>query len=103
MSSSQGGTIARNHCESLIIALRNPTGYEIMEVLEAIKSGKSVSKFKPTPDPEQKNQAEFNATRLAAAADNLQPRNLIVVNDKDIKKQAAASWTYPNRLSKDPV
>ena len=58
-----------------------------MEVLEAIKSGKSASKFKPTPVPEQKIQAVFNAARLAPSAENLQPWKFIVVRDEDVKKR----------------
>ena len=74
-----------------------------MEVLEAIKSGKSVSKFKPTPVPEQKIQAVFNAARLAPSADNLQPWKFIVVNDEDVKRQVAAACTNAKRLADAPI
>ena len=50
-----------------------------MEVLEAIKSVKSVSKFKPDLVPEQKVQAVVNAARFAPSAENLQPWRFIVV------------------------
>ena len=42
-----------------------------MEALEAIKSVKSVSKYKPDPVPEQKVQAVVNAARFAVSADPL--------------------------------
>src|SRR5712691_11175538 len=74
-----------------------------MEVLEAIKSGKSASKFKPTPVPEQKIQAVFNAARLAPSADNLQPWKFIVVTDEDAKRQVAAACTNARRLSDAPI
>ncbi len=74
-----------------------------MEVLEAIKSGKSASKFKPTPVPEQKIQAVFNAARLAPSADNLQPWKFIVVSDEDVKRQVAAACTNARRLSDAPI
>src|SRR2546426_2845709 len=92
-----------NQPESLIITPRNPTDYEIMEVLEAIKSGKSARKFKPTPVPEQKVQAIFNAARLAPSADNLQPWRFIVVSDEDLKKQVAAACTNAKRVSDAPL
>src|SRR3989442_15201113 len=74
-----------------------------MEVLEAIKSGKSVSKFKPTPVPEQKIQAVFNAARLAPSADNLQPWKFIVVRDEDVKRQVAAACTNAKRVADAPI
>jgi nitroreductase len=74
-----------------------------MEVLEAIKSGKSASKFKPTPVPEQKIQAVFNAARLAPSAENLQPWRFIVVNDEDLKKQVKAACTNAKRIGDAPL
>src|SRR6266852_5241201 len=61
-----------------------------MEVLEAIKSVKSVSKYKPDPVPEQKVQAVVNAARFALSADNLQPWKFIVVSDEDAKRKHMA-------------
>jgi len=75
----------------------------MMEVLEAIKSGKSASKFKPTPVPEQKIQVVFNAARLAPSADNLQPWRFIVVIDEDLKRQVAAACTNAKRVSDAPL
>jgi nitroreductase len=74
-----------------------------MEVLEAIKSGKSASKFKPTPVPEQKVQAVFNAARLAPSAENLQPWKFIVVTDEDVKRRVAAALTNARRLPDAPI
>src|SRR2546425_9845968 len=74
-----------------------------MEVLEAIKSGKSASKFKPTPVPEQKIQAVFNAARLAPSAENLQPWKFVVVRDEDVKKQVVAACTNAKRLADAPL
>jgi len=74
-----------------------------MEVLEAIKSWKSASKFKPMPVPEQKIQTIFNAARLAPSAENLQPWRFIVVTDEDLKKQVAAATVNLKRLSDAPI
>ena len=74
-----------------------------MEVLEAIKSWKSASKFKPMPVPEKKIQAIFNAARLAPSVDNLQPWRFIVVTDEDLKTQVAAAAASPKRLPDAPI
>src|SRR5439155_22287170 len=74
-----------------------------MEVLEAFKSGQSASTFKPTPVPEQKIQAVFNAARLAPSAENLQPWKFIVVTDEDVKKRVAAVLTNAKRLPEAPM
>ncbi len=93
----------RTHPESLIISPRNPSKCEMMEILEAIKSGKSVSKFKPVPVPEKKVQAVFGAARLAPSAENLQPWRFIVVSDEDLKRQVAAACTNAKRLPDAPL
>lgn len=93
----------QTHPESLIIRPRNPTDHEIMEVLEAIKSGKSVSRYKPIPVPEQKVNAVFGAARLAPSAENLQPWRFIVVSDEDVKRQVAAACTNAKRLPDAPL
>ena len=74
-----------------------------MEVLEAIKSVKSVSKFKPDPVPEQKVQTVVNAARLAISADNLQPWKFIVVSDEDRKRKLAGSTTNSKKLPDAPL
>ncbi len=74
-----------------------------MEVLEAIKSVKSVSKYKPDPVPEQKVQAVANAARLALSADNLQPWKFIVVSDEDRKRKLEGMTTNSKKLPDAPL
>jgi len=74
-----------------------------MEVLEAIKSVKSVSKFKPDPVPEQKVQTVVNAARLALSAENLQPWKFIVVSDEDRKRKLAGMCTNSKHLPDAPL
>jgi len=74
-----------------------------MEVLEAIKLGRSVSKFKPDPIPEQKIQTVVNAARLAPSAENLQPWKFIVVSDEDRKRKLAGMTTNGRNLPEAPV
>src|SRR2546422_7752392 len=74
-----------------------------MEVLEAIKAVKSVSKYKPDPVPEQKVQAVVNAARFALSADNLQPWKFIVVSDEDAKRKLAGACTNGKHMADAPL
>src|SRR5256885_5663646 len=74
-----------------------------MEVLEAIKSVKSVSKYKPDPVPEQKVQAVVNAARFALSADNFQPWKFIVVSDEDAKRKLAGACTNGKHMADAPL
>src|SRR5438046_7235456 len=74
-----------------------------MEALEAMKSVKSVSKYKPDPVPEQKVQAVMNAARFANSADNLQPWKFIVVSDEDTKRKLAGACTNAKHMADAPL
>src|SRR5467141_4961329 len=74
-----------------------------MEVLEAIKSVKSVSKYKSDPVPEQKVQAVLNAARFAHSAENLQPWKFIVVSDEDVKRKLAGACTNSKHMADAPL
>jgi len=92
-----------NGMETLIITTPNANARDLMEVLEAIKSGKSVSRFKPDPIPEQKVHAVVNAARLAPSVDNLQPWRFIAVSDEDMKRKLMGMTTNGRRLPEAPV
>lgn len=72
-----------------------------MDVLEAVRSGKSASKFKPMPIPEQKIQAVFNAARLAPSAENRQPWRFILVSEQDLRAKVQAAVSNAARLFTD--
>src|SRR5438445_1260804 len=74
-----------------------------MEALEAIKSVKSVSKYKPDPVPEQKVQAVVNAARFAVLGGNIQPWKFIVVSDEDAKRKLAGACTNAKHLADAPL
>src|SRR3989442_8125353 len=74
-----------------------------MGALEAIKSVKSVSKYKPDPVPEQKVQAIMNAARFAPSAENLQPWKFIVVSDEDTKRKLAGACTNSKHMADAPL
>jgi len=74
-----------------------------MEVLDAAKAIRSVSKFLPTPVPEQKVQAVMNAARLAMSVDNLQPWKFIVVNDEEMKRRLAGACSNGRTMADAPL
>jgi len=74
-----------------------------MEVLEAAKAIRSVSRFKPTPVPEGKVQAVMNAARLAMSVDNLQPWKFILVTDEELKRRLAGACTNGRSAADAPL
>src|SRR5438094_8063500 len=74
-----------------------------MVAIDAIKSVKSVSKYKPDPVPEQKVQAVMNAARFAHSAENLQPWKFIVVSDEDTKRKLAGACTNAKHMADAPL
>ncbi len=74
-----------------------------MEVLDAAKAIRSVSKFQPMPVPEQKVQTVMNAARLAMSVDNLQPWKFIVVNDEEMKRRLAGACTNGRAMADAPL
>jgi nitroreductase len=55
------------------------------EVLKAIKSRRTIRKFKPDPVDEEKLQMILEAGRWAPSFSNLQPWRFIVIKDQDLK------------------
>ena len=60
-----------------------------MELLEAIKTRRSIRKYKPTEIPQENLVKILDAARLAPSAGNRQPWRFIVVKNPEIKKQVA--------------
>jgi len=64
-----------------------------MDLMDAIKTRRSIRRYKETPVPENLLKEVLNAARLAPSADNAQPWRIIVVMDEQLKlKLAAASY-----------
>ena len=74
-----------------------------MEVPEAVKASRSVSKFKPTPIGDDKVVALANAARMAPSAENLQPWKIVAVTDEDLKRKLSGAITNGKRLPDAPV
>ena len=60
-----------------------------MEVLDAIRTRRSIRKYKSEPIPEEKLRTILEAARLAPSAANRQPWRFIVIQNKDRKKALA--------------
>ncbi|TLZ52002.1 MAG: nitroreductase [Methanobacteriota archaeon] len=74
-----------------------------MEVQEAVKASRSVSKYKPTPIPEDKVQAVVSAARMAPSAENLQPWKFVAVTDEDLKRRLSGACTNGKHLPDAPM
>ena len=62
-----------------------------MNVFEAIKTRRSVRKYKPQPIPEDHLKQIMTAAQLAPSAGNRQPWRFILVKNPDTKKQLGAA------------
>ena len=60
-----------------------------MNVFEAIKTRRSVRKYKPEPIPEEHLMSILEAARLAPSAGNRQPWRFILVRDPETKRKLA--------------
>ncbi|MGB9135569.1 MAG: nitroreductase family protein [Candidatus Bathyarchaeia archaeon] len=68
-----------------------------MDVLEAIKTRRSIRKYKPSSIPDKKLKEILESARLAPSAANRQPWSFIVVRDAERKKtlsKAANNQTF---------
>ena len=69
----------------------------VMDVLEAIRTRRSIRKFRPKPIPNKKLKTILEAGRLAPSAGNRQPWFFVVVKDPERKRvlaKAAGNQTF---------
>jgi nitroreductase len=71
-----------------------------MDVFKAIRSRRSIRKYRPEPVPDEKLETIFEAARLAPSADNRQPWGFVVVRDAD-RKMALAEAANNQTFMKD--
>ncbi len=74
-----------------------------MDLMDAIKTRRSVRKFKETPVPEGLLKDVLNAARLAPSADNAQPWRAIVVMDEQLKLKLVAASYGQKFIAQAPV
>lgn len=75
----------------------------MMEVLEALRNRRTVTRFKPTPIPEGKLTAILNAAHLAPSSANGQPWKMIVVRDEGLKGRLMAASHNQKAIAEAPV
>lgn len=74
-----------------------------MDVAEAIRTRRSIRKYKSAPIPEEPLLRVLNAARLAPSAENLQPWKFIVVRDEDLKRQLIGACNNQKWIAEAPV
>ena len=74
-----------------------------MDLMEAIKTRRSIRKFRETPVPENLLKEVLNAARLAPSADNAQPWKIIVVRDEQMKQKVTQASNGQKFLVQAPV
>jgi len=74
-----------------------------MDVLEAIKTRRSIRKYEKKPIPEELLEKILEAGRWAPSASNAQPWNFIVLRDEGIRRELARVSTYGKFLAEAPL
>jgi len=74
-----------------------------MDLMEAIKTRRSIRRYKPTPVPEHLLKEVLNAARLSPSADNAQPWRIIVVRDEQIKLKIATGANGQKFIAQAPI
>lgn len=74
-----------------------------MDLMDAIKTRRSIRRYKETPVPEHLLKEVLNAARLAPSADNAQPWRIIVVMDEKSKLKLAAASNGQKFIAEAPV
>jgi nitroreductase len=74
-----------------------------MDVSEAIRTRRSIRKFKPDPIPEEKIKLLLESARLAPSGTNTQPWRFIVVRDDDTKTRLQRAAHNQRHVKRAPV
>jgi len=74
-----------------------------MDLMEAIKTRRSIRRFKEAPVPENLLKEVLSAARLAPSADNAQPWRIIVVMDEELKLKLAAAAHGQKFIAQAPL
>jgi nitroreductase len=74
-----------------------------MELYDTLRARRSVRAFEDRPVPRKVLGRLLEAARQAPSANNLMPWRFVVVTDRDVKAEIAASGTYGKFLANAPV
>ena len=72
-------------------------------MMEAIKTRRSVRRYKALEIPETLLREVLNAARLAPSADNAQPWKIVVVRDEQLKLKLAAACNGQKFIAQAPM
>jgi nitroreductase len=71
--------------------------------MDAIRTRRSVRKYRSTPVAESTLKEVLNAARLAPSADNSQPWKIVVVRDEQVKLKLAAACNGQKFIAQAPL
>jgi Nitroreductase len=74
-----------------------------MDILELIKTRRSIRKYKPDPVSEEEIGKILEAGRWAPSADNSQPWRFIILRSREVRKKLADTLTWGRFLSQAPL
>ncbi len=74
-----------------------------MDLMEAIKTRRSVRRYKSVPVPESLLKDVLNAARLAPSACNSQPWKFVVARDEETKLKLAAASNGQKFIAQAPI
>jgi len=74
-----------------------------MEALEAIKTRRSIRRYKKDPVPQEELDKILDAGRWAPSASNLQPWKFIVLRDFEVKERVAKLLAWGGFLAEAPL
>ena len=74
-----------------------------MEVLEAIKTRRSIRRYKPDPVPKEALEKILEAGRWAPSASNEQPWEFTTFTDSDVKRQVTKCFRFGSFLDEAPL
>lgn len=72
-------------------------------MLEAIKTRRSIRRYKDTPVPEELLREILNASRMAPSAENAQPWKFVVVRDVQTKLKLASAANGQKFIAQAPI
>ena len=73
------------------------------DVLDVLKSRRSIRKYKDQPVEEEKIQKCLEAARWAPSASNKQPWEFLIVTEKDVRKKLSEIHPYARFVAESPV
>ncbi len=71
--------------------------------MDAIRTRRSIRRYKPAPVPEPVLREVLNAARLAPSADNAQPWKMVAVRDEQTKLRLAAACNGQKFIAQAPL